>query len=363
MDELRGVLEQLAQAVCNGLEKSLGRGVEIGLHGRWDDHEVNKRHLPLRAALVKLRYPLDDCIVGVSSMREDVLKSAITAAMMAIAESLGCEPEVMGAPELHEYDDREHALEQLDALYTEPTLHFTTPKGDLLIVIGSGLPPAVRAILRGDVDPTGNAVASGGHPDVDAMADALLGGADAAMPVQSDTSDVPTPELPMAHFGGAGGGTEEVVYTDHGPVPISQLTAEQAAAAGVTLPAGHPALGQAAPGGVAPAIFPSFNNAYADTAAQNALAAAPDMEQLLSGVEVELSAELGRTSMRLGDITALAENSVFSLDQMVDEPVRVYVNGALFGTARLVVVNDEYGIEMLEVFDQGEVQTEHPLAA
>jgi flagellar motor switch protein FliN/FliY len=74
--------------------------------------------------------------------------------------------------------------------------------------------------------------------------------------------------------------------------------------------------------------------------------------QLLSGVEVELSAELGRADLALRDITNLSANSVLTLDQLVDEPVNVFVNGTPYATARLVVVDGEYGIEILEVVDQ-----------
>jgi flagellar motor switch protein FliN len=73
---------------------------------------------------------------------------------------------------------------------------------------------------------------------------------------------------------------------------------------------------------------------------------------LLSGVEVELSAELGRTDLALGDITSLTSERVLTLDQLVDEPVLVHVNGTPYATARLVVVDGEYGIEILEVMDQ-----------
>jgi flagellar motor switch protein FliN/FliY len=74
--------------------------------------------------------------------------------------------------------------------------------------------------------------------------------------------------------------------------------------------------------------------------------------ELLSGVDVELSAELGRADLPLGDITSLDGDSVLTLDQLVNEPVTVYVNNTPYATARLVVVDGEYGIEILEVFDQ-----------
>jgi flagellar motor switch protein FliN len=68
-------------------------------------------------------------------------------------------------------------------------------------------------------------------------------------------------------------------------------------------------------------------------------------------VQVEVSAELGRTGMRLGLVTSLEGGGVITLDETVDDPVTVYVNGALYATARLVEVDGNYGIEILEVLE------------
>ena len=72
-------------------------------------------------------------------------------------------------------------------------------------------------------------------------------------------------------------------------------------------------------------------------------------------MEVELSAELGRTDLALGQIASLVAESVLTLDQLVQDPVTVYVNGIAYATARLVVVDGEYGVEILEVADQGQL--------
>jgi len=88
-----------------------------------------------------------------------------------------------------------------------------------------------------------------------------------------------------------------------------------------------------------------------------AASAAPSPEstmrwtQLLSGVEVELVAEIGQAHLSLNDITSLAPERVLTLEQLVEEPVSVLVNGMRYATARLVVVEDEYGIEILEIID------------
>jgi flagellar motor switch protein FliN len=376
MDDTLATLEELAQAACLGLERAIGRPVEIGLHGKWDDEEVIKRGVPIRATVVEFPSPLADCMVGVTTMHDETLQSAMTAVVESIGKDLALELKI-DAPQVHEFDDREYALEQLDALYMEPTLHFVTPKGDLLIVVGSGLVETVSTWRKAGGATPAPDFAAGADEGLDAAAEAILAGLapDSDLPFQADVSG-PSPEGDLVTIG-TEAAEEEVVYTDDGPIPVSQLTQEQAEAAGVpwmgagaaAAPAAPPAPTSAAqppahapmPSVPAPAAPPV--GALAATAVANAMSATPEMERLLSGVEVELSAELGRTSMALGDITSMHTDSVLTLDQMVDEPVRVYVNGALFGTARLVVVDDEYGIEILEVFDRETMKTEHPLAA
>jgi flagellar motor switch protein FliN/FliY len=66
-------------------------------------------------------------------------------------------------------------------------------------------------------------------------------------------------------------------------------------------------------------------------------------------VEVRLWAELGRVSMPVGRAVALGEGSVVDLDRHPDEPVDVYVNGAHFGTGRLLLVDGEWALELTSV--------------
>lgn len=74
-------------------------------------------------------------------------------------------------------------------------------------------------------------------------------------------------------------------------------------------------------------------------------------EQLLAGVQVTVSAELGSTQLRLGQLSTLNDDSVLTLDQLVDDPLVVYVNGAAYATGRLVVVDEEYGIEIVDILE------------
>jgi flagellar motor switch protein FliN/FliY len=306
MSAHRDRVDRLGEAILDGLEKTLGRGCQIGLQGTWDDHEVLNRPSPLRAALVELSSPLADCMVAVTTMHEDTIRSAMAAATMSLTQALGVEVDV-SMPEIHEYENRDRALDQLDALFGESTLHFTTPKGDLLIVFGTALLDAVQVIE------TGGAPAA----DMDGLEE------------WEEDFDL-----------GAGMGADDM------PTVVP-------AAANADVPAVPTVVG-------APAIVPGANPMFAATAEANQQAAgAPEWEDLLTGVEVDVSAELGSTKLSLGAMTSFERDSIVTLDQSIDDPVDVFVNGTLYARAQLVVVNDEYGIEIIEVFDEARVPTHH----
>ena len=74
---------------------------------------------------------------------------------------------------------------------------------------------------------------------------------------------------------------------------------------------------------------------------------------LLQDVDVRLSVELGRTSMKLRDVLGLTENSVVMLDRMVDEPLDVLVNGKLIARAEIVSENGRFGMKIVELANAG----------
>jgi flagellar motor switch protein FliN len=90
-----------------------------------------------------------------------------------------------------------------------------------------------------------------------------------------------------------------------------------------------------------------------------AQAAAVDRERPDSGerisasavgaVRVRVWAELGRTHMPVGQAVGLATGAVVELDRAPDDPVDLFVNGRLFGTGRLLLVEDEWAVRIESV--------------
>lgn len=81
----------------------------------------------------------------------------------------------------------------------------------------------------------------------------------------------------------------------------------------------------------------------------DAAESAVDGLQRLAQVRVELSVEVGRTTMSLGEALALGPGSVVSLDRMADQPVDLLVNGKLVARGEVVVIDSEYGLRVTEV--------------
>ena len=71
--------------------------------------------------------------------------------------------------------------------------------------------------------------------------------------------------------------------------------------------------------------------------------------ELLIDVALEVSVELGRSHMSIGEILALRTGSVIELDKLAGEPVDVSVNGTLIARGEVVVVDEKFGVRITEV--------------
>jgi flagellar motor switch protein FliN/FliY len=77
-------------------------------------------------------------------------------------------------------------------------------------------------------------------------------------------------------------------------------------------------------------------------------ASATDLERL-NQVIVELTVEVGRTRMTLGQALALGPGSVVTLDRLADKPVDLLVNGKPIARGEVVVIDEEFGLRITEV--------------
>jgi len=71
-----------------------------------------------------------------------------------------------------------------------------------------------------------------------------------------------------------------------------------------------------------------------------------DSMQSIREIPVGVSVELGRTSMPLPVAVDLPPGAVVELDCDADDPVDLFVNGRLFASGVLVLIDDEWALRI-----------------
>lgn len=70
---------------------------------------------------------------------------------------------------------------------------------------------------------------------------------------------------------------------------------------------------------------------------------------LLLGVTLQVTVELGRTKMNIEEILHLGPGSVLELDKLAGEPVDVLVNDKMIARGEVVVLDDRFGVRITDV--------------
>ena len=82
-----------------------------------------------------------------------------------------------------------------------------------------------------------------------------------------------------------------------------------------------------------------------------AATSAADLRRL-SAVPVDLSVEMGRTRMTVGETLELRQGSIITLNRMAGEPVDLLVNGTAIARGEVVVIDEQFGLRVTEVLGQ-----------
>ncbi len=75
---------------------------------------------------------------------------------------------------------------------------------------------------------------------------------------------------------------------------------------------------------------------------------------MILDIPVNLTVELGRTSIAIRNLLQLAHGSVVELEGLAGEPMNVLVNGTLIAQGEVVVVNDKFGIRLTDIITPAE---------
>jgi flagellar motor switch protein FliN/FliY len=134
------------------------------------------------------------------------------------------------------------------------------------------------------------------------------------------------------------GGTPEASPPD--PADAGRHSTERRPAAA------GPGVGSVLPGGVeaVPAGFTPLT-----PGPRNGMPSARGGLDLLHDVEMEVTAELGRTRMSVRDLLSLAPGVVIELDRLAGGPADLLVNGRLIARGEVVVIDENFGIRITEI--------------
>ena len=191
--------------------------------------------------------------------------------------------------------------------------------GHVAVLVGADLVEALASSPIGGLD-----LAAACQPALDAVARTLGGSAAAAQ--QVDLSLLGTDlggsftAVPLA-----GTGTAAAVLVSDALLPV------------------------AAPQDAEPAAAPARPVHHA--AGAGAAASPRRGIEMLHGVDMEVTVELGRTRMTVRDLLAMAPGAVLELDRAAGSPADLLVNGRLIARGEVVVVDEDFGLRVTEIVD------------
>jgi flagellar motor switch protein FliN len=99
----------------------------------------------------------------------------------------------------------------------------------------------------------------------------------------------------------------------------------------------------------------AFANLTADATPAVAATGGGDINlDVVLGIPVTLSMEVGRSKLSIRNLLQLNQGSVVELNRATGEPLDVYVNGTLVAHGEVVVVNEKFGIRLTDVISPAE---------
>jgi flagellar motor switch protein FliN len=92
------------------------------------------------------------------------------------------------------------------------------------------------------------------------------------------------------------------------------------------------------------ANFPQLGNPELDEIKESKL-------DLLMDIPLEMTIVLGKTHINVKDLVEMAPGSIIELDQLAGEPVEILVNDRLVGYGEVIVVEENFGVRVIDVTD------------
>jgi len=71
-------------------------------------------------------------------------------------------------------------------------------------------------------------------------------------------------------------------------------------------------------------------------------------------IPLEISVEIGRARMLIGDMLKLGQGSVIELNRLSGEPVDIFVNKKLIARGEVVVAGEKFGVRIIDIISPSE---------
>jgi flagellar motor switch protein FliN/FliY len=201
--------------------------------------------------------------------------------------------------------------------------------GRIAILVGDELTGALAASPIEGLD-----LAAATQPALDAAAAVLGGWAKAARTVELDLviSDL-GPDFTVVPLIGAGIAASVLIQDQLLDIEPVEMPATSAAPA---------------PMDIEPLEMPATSSASVTPLPRRGI-------EMLHGVDMEVTVELGRTRMTVRDLLALTPGAVLELDRAAGSPADLLVNGRLIARGEVVVVDEDFGLRVTEIIDDSTV--------
>ena len=82
--------------------------------------------------------------------------------------------------------------------------------------------------------------------------------------------------------------------------------------------------------------------------------AAPQQMEFLLDIPLEITVELGKTRITIGDLLKLNQGSVLELDKLTNQPLEIFVNKKFMAEGEVVLVNEKFGIRLTNIVSPGD---------
>jgi flagellar motor switch protein FliN len=80
----------------------------------------------------------------------------------------------------------------------------------------------------------------------------------------------------------------------------------------------------------------------------------PDLSRL-SDIPMELSVEIGRAHMTVGETLDLRVGSVLALERQAGEDAELLVNGTAIARGEVIVLDEQYGLRVTEILESNQI--------